>query len=97
MLSYLVADAKVDIQTEDFAGNTPLHIASAYDLTAVAALLIAAGANPDVRNCDAANESDDSLLDEGCGDSLDDFEDNDEERLGSSAMDYAKSDQVMEG
>lgn len=89
MLSYLVADARANIEVEDFVGNTPLHLASAYDLSAVAALLIAAGSNPDVRNCDGNRESD---IDEGCD--VSEEEDGEEDRTGSSALDFAQSDKV---
>ena len=87
MLSYLIADARVNIHVEDFVGNTPLHIASAYDLNAVAALLIAAGANPEVRNNDSSGESD---VDE----EYEFSEEEDEERTGSSALDFAQSEKV---
>lgn len=88
MLSYLIADARVNIHVEDFVGNTPLHIASAYDLSAVAALLIAAGANPEFRNNDAG--SGESDVDEGYEFS----EEEDEERTGSSALDFAQSEKM---
>nr|AEP33644.1 nuclear factor NF-kappa-B p105 subunit [Apostichopus japonicus] len=91
MLSYLVADARANIEVEDFVGNTPLHLASAYDLSAVAALLIAAGSNPDVRNCDGNRESD---IDEGCD--VSEEEDGEEDRTGSSALDFAQSDKMRQ-
>lgn len=56
ILGYLLIEAKADVQAVTFSGDTALHLASSLDLRAVAALLLATGANPKQENYDVESD-----------------------------------------
>ena len=50
MTKYLTAELKLNLDQQDYAGDTPLHDAAAHGHEDVAKILVAAGANTSIRN-----------------------------------------------
>lgn len=65
IVGYLVTEASADVNQPRFDGNTALHIACCLGLTAIASLLVAAGADADCENYEAADAGG---SDDGCDD-----------------------------
>ncbi|XP_072050550.1 nuclear factor NF-kappa-B p105 subunit-like isoform X2 [Amphiura filiformis] len=111
ILGYLITDAEADIHAINFAGDTPLHIASSLDYVAVASLLIAAGADIHCENYDfgdvTSEEEEGEKSEEGekqednADEEMKQEKDEEEEDLsGKTPLDLAKSDRmksVLEG
>ncbi|KAK7498584.1 hypothetical protein BaRGS_00010244 [Batillaria attramentaria] len=55
---YLLMEANADVNARCFDGNTPLHIACCRGLVGMVALLMTAGANPEVENEEVPPEED---------------------------------------
>ncbi len=109
ILGYLITDAEADIHAINFAGDTPLHIASGLDYVAVASLLIAAGADVTCQNYDFGEDiSEGEAEGESSGEEGEKEEeetqeavkqvakDEEEELSGKTPMDLAKSERVRE-
>ncbi|XP_064604065.1 nuclear factor NF-kappa-B p105 subunit-like [Liolophura sinensis] len=95
LAGYLLLEANVDPNSVTFDNNTPLHIACGRGLTGMVALLMAAGANPDMENDDNADEveSDDESEDRECNHSCD--QDDDSEKSGMKPRDLVSDDKKI--
>ncbi|XP_071485203.1 nuclear factor NF-kappa-B p105 subunit-like [Diadema antillarum] len=101
ILGYLLIEAEADVQAATFEGNTPLHIASSLDLRAIAALLIAAGADPKQENGDveSASDAESDSEDDGIREEEEEEETKESseiERRGKTPYQLARSDKMKE-
>ncbi|KAL5018885.1 hypothetical protein ScPMuIL_004607 [Solemya velum] len=88
---YLILEAGCDIDARCFDGNTALHMASGRGNVGMAALLMAAGADPDIENEDVGENSDveeDSEVAQGS-------DDESSQCIGLTAEDYAQGNEKM--
>ncbi|CAH1247176.1 NFKB1 [Branchiostoma lanceolatum] len=81
---YLILEAGADVDAQNFDGNTPLHVASGRGMLGMAALLMAAGADPKLENYEAKEEEE-----EGQGSEV-------AEAKGQTPLDLAASDEMRD-
>lgn len=96
-MGYLITDAEADVHAANFAGDTPLHIASSLDYVAVASLLIAAGADVHCENYDFGEDlveemNEDQQEEEPIRGKMEEGEE--DEVSGKTPLDLAKSERV---
>ncbi|XP_078659378.1 nuclear factor NF-kappa-B p105 subunit-like isoform X2 [Branchiostoma floridae x Branchiostoma belcheri] len=81
---YLILEAGADVDAQNFDGNTPLHVASGRGMLGMAALLMAAGADPRLENYEAKDEEDEGQESEVT------------EAKGQTPLDLAASDEMRD-
>ncbi|XP_078577354.1 nuclear factor NF-kappa-B p105 subunit-like [Branchiostoma floridae x Branchiostoma japonicum] len=81
---YLILEAGADVDAQNFDGNSPLHVASGRGMLGMAALLMAAGADPGLENYEAKDEEE-----EGQGSEV-------AEAKGQTPLDLAASDEMRD-
>ncbi|XP_070544392.1 nuclear factor NF-kappa-B p105 subunit-like [Ptychodera flava] len=92
IIGYLILEAQADIHAPNFAGDTPLHVASGRGLLSVAALLVAAGADPTVENYEPIDEDEEEQEDEKDKDTASEEE---QVVVGQTPLDLAVDRQMM--